>query len=161
MSDIDDSNLDGLGLDDALRADLRLAGHLDEVPPETLAAAKASFLWRTIDAELAQLVEDSAEDDNVLAGVRSTGTVRMLTFQSPTLTVEVEAIEVGNRRRLVGLLVPPRVARVEVRHGRGTLTVEADELGRFSADDVAPGPVSLRCLGPAGVNAVTTDWVVV
>jgi len=161
VSDIDDSNLDGLGLDDALRADLRLAGQLDEVPPETVAAAKASFLWRTIDAELAQLVEDSAEVDNVLAGVRSTGTVRMLTFQSPTLTVEVEALEVGNRRRLVGLLVPPQAARVEVRHGRGTLTVEADELGRFSADDVVPGPVSIRCLGPAGVKAVTTDWVVV
>lgn len=161
MSDIGDSGLDELGREEELLAELRLAGRLDEVPPETVAGAKASFLWRTIDAELAQLVEDSAEDDRLPAGVRGTGTVRMLTFQSPTLTVEVEALEVRNRRRLVGQLVPPQVARIEVRHGGGTLTIEADELGRFSADDVAPGPVSLHCTGLTHASAITTDWVVV
>ena len=161
MSDIDNSGTDELGLDDALRADLRLAGQLDEVPAETVAAAKASFLWRTIDAELAELVADSAEEDKLLVGVRSTGTVRMLTFRSPTLTVEVEALSVGSRRRLVGQIVPPQVGRIAVRHRGGTMSIAADELGRFSADEVLPGPVSLHCSGVGGGNVITTDWVVV
>jgi len=34
----------------------------DPVPPPVVAAAKASFTWRTIDSELAELVADSADN---------------------------------------------------------------------------------------------------
>jgi hypothetical protein len=44
---------------------------------------------------------------------------------------------------------------------RGVITVEADELGRFSADALPSGQLSLRCR--LGTNAdrpqVTTGWV--
>lgn len=156
----DDMGLDRLGLDGALREDLRSAGELDQVSTEAMAAAKAGFLWRTIDAELAELVADSAEDDKVLAGVRSTATVRMLMFRSPALTVEVEVLEVGDRCRLIGQLVPAQAGRIAVRHGGGTQTVAADEHGRFSVDDLLPGPVSLHCSALAETAAITTDWVV-
>lgn len=158
---MDDRGAHELGPDDALTAELRTAGQLDDVPLETMAAAKASFLWRTVDAELAELVGDSAEEDALLAGVRSTSTIRMLTFRSPTLTVEVEALDVGGRRRLIGQLVPPQGGRITVRHGGGTPAVVADEFGRFTVDDVAPGPVSLHCSGVAGAGETTTDWVVI
>jgi hypothetical protein len=160
VSELEDNGLDRLGLDDALLADLQLAGRLDEMPSEMVAAAKAGFVWRTMDAELAELVADSAEDDMSLAGVRGAPTVRMLTFQSPTLTVEVEALATGSSRRLVGQLVPPQAGRLEVRHGGVTMTVAADALGRFSVDHIVPGPVSLYCSGVAGGAAVSTDWVV-
>lgn len=161
MSDTDGNDTGGNDTDDAVRAELRHAGKLDDVPAETMAAAKAGFLWRTIDAELAELVADSAEADDRLAGVRSAGEVRMLTFQSPTLTVEVEALDLGDRQRLMGQLVPPQAGTIEVRHRGGTVTVAADELGRFSVDGIVPGPVSLHCSGLVGANAITTDWVVV
>jgi hypothetical protein len=146
--------------DEQLLADLRDAGSLDAVPADAVAAARAAFLWRTIDAELAELTYDSVLDDQLLAGVRSTATARFLTFESPDLTVEVEASPVGEAHRLMGQLVPPQTGSVELRHPGGSTTVEADELGRFTVDGVPSGPVSLRCRAHSGAT-VTTDWVLV
>lgn len=140
----------------ALLAELRsLAGRVDPVPPEVLAAARSALAWRTMDAELAALVADSSVDLE-LAGVRSGTAPTLLTFDAPGLTLEVEILEVPGRRRLLGQLVPPGPGGIEVRHRGGTVKVRADEVGRFSADDVMPGPVSLRC--GAGERVVDTDW---
>ena len=47
---------------------------------------------------------------------------------------------------------------VDIRHGQGVTTVEADTLGRFSAEDI-PGQISLRCrLGPDQAPIVT-GWI--
>ena len=146
---------------ESLLADLQLAGELEAVPAELVAAAKAAIMWRTIDAELAELTYDSQLDDLALSGVRSGEPSRLLTFESPGLIVEVESLDAGTRRRLVGQLVPAQPGRVQVRHGGGTIEVPADDLGRFTADGILPGPVSLRCTGVDGVVAVVTDWVVV
>lgn len=144
-----------------LLAELGRAGQLDPVPPEVTAAAKSSFAWYTMDAELAELVYDSSEDSQALAGVRSSSSMRLLTFESPALTVEVEASADGSRRRLLGQLVPPQPGRVDVRHLEGSLSAEVDDVGRFAVEDVPPGPVSLHCQGSGQSVAVTTDWVVV
>ncbi|MGH9225057.1 MAG: hypothetical protein ACRD2W_15055 [Acidimicrobiales bacterium] len=146
---------------DALLAELQDAGKLEAVPADLVAAAKAAIMWRTMDAELAELTYDSQADDLALAGVRSGEPSRLLTFEAPGLIVEVETLDAGTRRRLVGQLVPAQPGRIEVRHGGGTAEVPVDELGRFTADDVVPGPVSLRCTGAEGSVAVVTDWVVV
>lgn len=152
-----------IGEDEKLLARLRSAGELDAVPLETVAAAKASYALYTLDAELAELTYDSErEDDRMLAGVRAAEeSVRLMTFESAALTVEVEAVAEGTRRRLVGQLVPPQPGRLEIRHAEGTVSVEADDLGRFSAGDLPPGPISLHCQGDRSTVAVDTDWVVV
>ena len=144
-----------------LLAELGRAGQLDPVPPEVTAAAKSSYAWYTMDAELAELVYDSSEDTEALAGVRSSSPTRLLTFESPALTVEVQATADGSRRRLLGQLVPPEPGRIEVRHIEGSASADVDDLGRFAVDDVPPGPVSLHCAGSGGSVAVTTDWVLV
>ena len=49
---------------------------------------------------------------------------------------------------------------MKVRHPGGCTTVKADAVGRFAAEGVPPGPVSLRCEpaeGGAG-PVVETDW---
>jgi hypothetical protein len=145
-----------------LLAELRDAGRLDPVPTDALAAAKAAFMWRTIDAELAELTYDSLLDDQPLAGVRSSTPARFLSFASDpaNLSVELEAITEGERRRLVGQLVPAQRGQIEVRHAGGAVTVEVDDLGRFTADDLAPGPISLHCRAASGAT-VATDWVLV
>jgi hypothetical protein len=164
---VSDSGLDSplfrepVGEELKLLAELVRAGQLDPVPPELTAAAKSSFAWYTMDAELAALVYDSSEDDRELAGVRGASSTRLLTFESPALTVEVEATADGNRRRLLGQLVPPQPGRVEVRHIEGSASADVDEVGRFAVDDVPPGPVSLHCQGSGDSVAVTTDWVLV
>jgi hypothetical protein len=145
-----------------LLARLRDAGQLETVPIEAVASVKAAFVWRTIDEELARLAYDSSVDEPVGAGVRAARTAsRLLTFETPTLTVEVEAVTTGVGRRLVGQLFPPQAGEAEARHAAGTATVRVDELGRFTIDDVRPGPVSLRCRGANGVTRIVTDWVVV
>jgi hypothetical protein len=146
--------------DEELLSDLQSAGQLDPVPPEALAAARAVFMWRTIDGELAELTYDSLLDTQRLADVRGTGAPRLLTFEAPSMTLELEASVVGERRRLIGQLVPPQRGRIEIRHGGGPTTVEADALGRFETGDLMPGPVSLVCR--TGHEAtVSTDWVLV
>lgn len=142
--------------DDELLAELRiLAMELDPVPPEAVAAARSAIAWRTMDAELAELTADTSIEPQ-LAGVRGVAAPAMLTFEAPGLAVEVEVIEVGRGRRLLGQLVPARPGAVEIRHGGGRVTVMADEVGRFAAADVASGPVSIRC--QLGTKIVETDW---
>ena len=147
--------------DVALLEELREAGRLDAPPAESIAAAKSSFVWRTLDAELAELVYDSVLDESALAVVRSSQPPQLLTFEAPALTIEIEAAVTGARRRLVGQLVPPQAGRIEVRHVGGIVTVDADEMGRFTADDLTPGPVSLHCSRAGQSVGVTTDWVLV
>ncbi|MEP7054749.1 MAG: hypothetical protein ABI912_05830, partial [Actinomycetota bacterium] len=118
--------------------------------------ARAAYAWRTIDAELAALSYDSLLDDKELAGVRSAGDgARMLTFDSAELSVEI-AVERG---RLIGQLVPPQSGQVEVRYAGGSVTVSADDIGRFACDGVPRGPFSLRCVTSAA-TPIVTDWIV-
>ncbi len=148
---------DGDDADDKmLLAELCLmAGIVDPVPPDAIAAARSAFAWRTMDAELAELTGDSSVNP-ALAGVRGVAAPTMLTFDAPGLTVEVEVLEVAGTRRLIGQVVPPGASAVEVRHRGGVTAAPVDEVGRFSAADIVAGPVSLRC--SVGDALVETDW---
>ena len=147
--------------DEQLLGTLRsVAAHRDPVPASVHAAARASFRWAGLDKELAHLVYDSYLDgDDARAGVRGPGAARQLTFESPALTVELEVTATASRR-LVGQLVPSGPATVEVRHRDGSFEVTADDLGRFAAERVPAGPMSLRCID-AGRQSVATDWILI
>ena len=156
---------DGEGEDAALLQELRAAAErMDPAPARLEQAAKDSFTWRTIDAELAELAElafDSGADQAQAAMVRGQSEPRLLSFEASGLTIEVEVTETGpRRRRLVGQLVPPAPALVQVRHPGGTLDVDADDVGRFAAAGLEAGPVQLRCRPLAGAAPpVATEWV--
>jgi hypothetical protein len=143
--------------DEQLLSELRTAvADQDPVPDSVVAAARDAFAWRTLDADLAALSYDSLLDEKELVGVRSDGdAARLLTFESAQLTVEVEV----GAGRIVGQLVPPQPGEVEVRHAGGSTTVAADAVGRFVANDVPAGPISLRCR-TTDATAVVTDWIV-
>ena len=144
--------------DQELLAELRgVAARMDPVPDELIAAARSAFAWRTMDAELARLVEDASPEDSRLVGVRSGATATLLSFEAPDLAVEVEVLVTGGRRRLLGQLIPGQPGRVEVRHRAGRTEVTADEVGRFAADDLPPGPMSLRSEATGG-RRIETDW---
>jgi hypothetical protein len=131
----------------------------DPVSPELLRIGRDSFTWRTIEAELAELAFDSV--GHALTGVRGSPQQRQLTFEAPSLTLEVEVSAEGEHRRLLGQLIPPQPAHVMIRHQGGVVAVEADQTGRFLVDDLPAGPGSLRCHlgGGAGGTPVVTDWV--
>jgi hypothetical protein len=150
---------DDTELEEELR---RIVAQADPVPPHLIDAAVADFAWRTIDADLAELVFDSLIDQEETALVRGSGQGRMLSFRTSNLTIDVEVAGTEESRTLVGQLVPPQEASVEIRHGGDVDTTRVDELGRFSAGPLHSGPISLRCLpGAASEPPVVTDWVVI
>lgn len=135
------------------------AAIIDPVPDEVFDAAVAALQWHSIDAEMAALVFDSALNDQQLIGIRSGRASRQLTFEAPDLVVELEVDDRADSH-LVGQLVPPGSAQVEVRFPHGSMTVDADERGRFWAHRLPDRIVSLRIRRPASGNAwVTTPWV--
>ena len=148
--------------DDELLARLAsAASRFDPPPAEVVEAARASFAWRDVDSELAELVFDSSLEREAMATMRG-GRSRLLTFEGPGLVVEVEVD--GGEGHVVGQLVPPQPAQVELRRPSGSVMVDADELGRFTVDGVTRGPVSLRCrrtTGEASPSVVDTAWVVI
>ncbi len=143
--------------DDELLAELRVALDESDPPPERLSTiAKAALTWRTIDAELAELAFDSTRD---LAGVRSETMQRQVTFESADLEIELMMSD-EEERRLVGQLVPARASTVVMITGDESaperITTTADDLGRFSFDDVPTEAVGFVVLGEDGQPMLQT-----
>lgn len=79
--------------DEGLLRDLwRVTSRLDPIPEPALAAARAAIDWRTIDAELAELVADSAIDEPAVL-VRAT-------IADVTIRTGLRASPTGDRGRL-------------------------------------------------------------
>jgi hypothetical protein len=135
----------------------------DPVPEFLLDAARETYTWRTIDAELAELTGDSLLEG---AAVRASRAPRLLTFTAEAATLVVEATEqirgATVHLRLLGQILTPRPADIEIRHGEGTLSVTADEFGRFRAEAVPSGPISFACrFGGALKPQLVTSWVTI
>ena len=152
-------------LADALRA-------ADPPPDDMVELARQSFALRTLDAELAALVEDSADPATQPVPVREPRPaapagpdLRQLTFHfhddrtDDDLIIAVEVDVRGDLRRLTGHLTPPGPAHIEVRQPAvpRARRIDVDQLGRFAVDDLVPGPASLTC-HRTGVPAVVTEW---
>jgi hypothetical protein len=139
----------------------RLAELLEdaEAPSWSAELAKASYGLRAVDAELATLSSDSGLTAG--SGLRATAAPRLAVFEAAGLSVEIE-IEPAARSglwRLVGQLTPAGPARIGIRrHDDAVSWTDADDRGRFSADQLPGGPLSLRCERP-GQPAAATEWI--
>jgi hypothetical protein len=140
----------------------------DPPPDEMLELARQSFGLRTIDAELALLVEDSASGDGEPVAVRGAGVAaepRQLTFHfdgehgRDELIIALQVEASAGRRRITGHLTPRGSARIEVRQPAAprARAFDVDRLGRFVIDDVPAGPTKLTC-HRADVPDVATEW---
>ena len=148
--------------DDELEADLRrLAADREPVPAELHQAAVDAFSWRDIDAEIAELVYDSLLDADAASLVRGPAGQRLVSFAAGGMTIDLEVTSAGPGRTVMGQIAPPQRATVDIRHPHDTVTVEADDLGRFRSGPLPPGPASLRLRPPpdAAGTAVITDWI--
>ena len=137
--------------DEMILASLRMAAAVREpVPASVLQAARDAFAWRLIDAELAELVADS-DFEMAHAGTRGGWEPRLVTFEVPGGTaLELEATCQRAGICLVGQVVPARPGTAEVQHSGGSVAVAVDEVGRFAAHGIRPGPmrVKLRLVTP-------------
>ncbi len=134
---------------------------VDPVPTEVLAVASGALAWRSIDADLAALVADSADTGDRLAGVRDGGGARLVTFEADRVVIEVEVAETGATRRLLGQVIPATTARVVVETPADATAVDVDSLGRFSMTGVGRGPVRLTCHLSDGDHQVVTSWITI
>jgi hypothetical protein len=139
----------------------RLAGEVDPVPDEVTSYAKAALGWRRIDAELAELLSDSALDSQAVAATRSSAArARSLTFRTSSLELDVEIREDDPGVVLMGQLAPPGRATVEVQRADGSPaeSQEADALGRFRIGLSERGRIRLRIAREAPATPVETSW---
>jgi len=144
-----------------LRAVLK---RVDPVPPEVDEFARAALGWRRLDADLAELLADSALESERAALTRSgDAALRSVTFRASDLTIDVQVATDGDVRTVLGQLAPPPAeATVEVQAADGSLlaTAESDALGRFRLVLPTGGRVRLRVLrrDPA-VAPIETSWL--
>jgi hypothetical protein len=141
--------------DDDLIADLRrVAGLADAVPAHVMAAARAAFLTRDLDARLAELVADSAAEAEFEA-VRQEEGERLLSFVLDDRQVELTVRAEGAGWTLMGQVFGAGADAGVLEPGGRSL--ELDELGRFMVRDVPGGPMRLRLRHSGG--DVLTSWV--
>jgi hypothetical protein len=142
-------------MDDA--DDDRLIEHLRVIETAGLSErsrelASAAFDWRTMDAELAELVADSALEP--MGAVRAHGQPRLVSFEGAGLMIELEIEQRGQARRITGQLLPRQAAAIDIVRPDGrTTTVQAEAEGRFVTELAGGGPVSFR------VMSLETDWL--
>ncbi len=152
--------------DELLIAELQaFFAEVDPVPPLVSETAKASLGWRRLDADLAELLSDSALEEEPFALARGRGApARAVTFSSTELTIDIEVHVEDPGRTLLGQLSPPATATVEIHTmADAPLSAEADRLGRFRVRLPAGGPIRLRVLGADGRAgaSVETSWITV
>ena len=152
------------GLDDeGLLAAVREVLGRDEPPPGWSAElAKSSYGLRAVDAELAALTSDSGLP-TAGSGMRSGTAPRLAVFEAGDLSfeIEIEPSTPAGSWRLVGQLTPASPARIQIRQQRAEpIWVDADELGRFAADHLAGGSLSLMCMCE-GMRAAVTEWIAI
>lgn len=146
--------------EDPLFIQLRsVAEQADPVPEFVYEAARAAFLLRRLDAELAELVMDSNVDSGAVL-VRGSATedqVRMLSFETESVSIDIQVTTTDGSRTLL-VLVHGASGEVGIETSLGRTRETIDEHGRFTVSQVPAGTVRLHLTADNG-SAVTTSWV--
>ena len=124
---------------------------LEPIPSRLSAAALDAYSWRRADAELAELLFDSASD--ALVGVRGTTTDRRsFRYASGDFAIRVHLTDVS----LNVMIEPPLSVACTVDSAQGSEQHHTDELGELVVD--APElPLRLEIELPNG--KVVTPWI--
>lgn len=127
----------------------------DPPPPGLNEAAESLFGLRRLDAELAELVRDSAE--TLELAIRADGDDRLLSFEAGAATVEMQVSERAERRDVVAHVSGISLAAAVVETLSGPRPLRVDD-GVLIAHDLSAGPLRLRLTPPTGAPIVTS-WV--
>lgn len=148
----------GPAADDEFMARLGAVAAVADPMPETLTSpAQALFGLRQLDAELAELVLDSADLPQTRELAVRGDEERMLSFETGQAGVEMQISERSDRRDIVCHVtgVPLDAAILETPNGQQPLRVDDDVL---IAHDLSSGPLRLR-LTTTGGDKIVTSWV--
>jgi hypothetical protein len=141
--------------DDQLLTELREAvAEADLVTDRQREAARAAFTWRTVDAELAELLHDSALETSAVRGADDAA--RTLSFASGPLTLEVEVDGDALMGQVVGAATDSVLLQRSIADDQ---PLPVDPSGFFRVDGVAPGPI--RFVVQSGDWTLTSPWVAI
>ena len=118
--------------DDDLLTLLREAMAGDTPPADAMEAAYAAHGWRTLDADLAQLIEDNQVE---VVGFRDAAFSRIVAFETDT-----GSIEVSIDNDLVVATVRPTPTKLVLRQTTDSRELAVDDAGHASVSGLA-GPV--------------------
>jgi hypothetical protein len=132
-------------------ADAFADAHLEPIPPRLSAAALDAYSWRRADAELAELLFDSASD--TLVGVRGTTTDRRsFRYASGDVAIRVHLTDVS----LNVMIEPPLSVVCTIDSPQGSEQHRTDEQGELVID-ARELPLRLEVELPSG--NVVTPWI--
>lgn len=131
----------------------RIAAQTDPVPELVIDSGRAALLTRRLDAELAELLLDSAVESTQVRGAAEQ--VRLLSFQLDDVSLEVQAEYAGDQVSVRGL-VAGAAATVEVELGGEHRELPVDADGQFGTR-LPRGAARFR-LRTRG-RLITTGWV--
>jgi len=145
--------------DDELLDRLRVVtDEVDPMPEVVLASARAAFALRTLDADLAELVRDSAEEERGgLIAVRGEGDARLISFETGAVAVELQVTERGALRDLVAQVSGVDIGRAEVETPTSRYPTALED-SLVSVDGVPAGHMRLHLHTTQGRDLVTS-WV--
>ena len=148
------SSWDDLSDDQLLAALAEAVAETDLVTDRQREAARAAFTWRTVDAELAELLHDSALESSGVRGADDAP--RTLSFASGGLTLEVEVDGDVVMGQVVGASARSVVMQRSIADDQ---PLDVDPAGFFRIEGVGPGP--LRFVVQAGDWTLTSPWVAI
>ncbi len=120
----------------------------DQPPVEALELAYASFGWRTLEADLAQLIDDSQVE---VIGFHHGAYSRLLTYESA-----LGRIEVGVDDDTFEVVTTPAAQRIVAHRPMASTTIDLDQTGRARSSGVG-GPVRFEIEWETG--SVVTPWM--
>ena len=120
----------------------------DQPPAAALELAYASFGWRTLETDLARLIDDSQVE---VVGFRQGAYSRLLTYDSALGTIEV-----GLADDAFEVMAVPAAEQIQVVRSSSTDPLELDADGRARGSGL-PGPVRFEVRWPTG--SVVTPWL--
>jgi hypothetical protein len=130
----------------------------DPLPPDVLNTVEELLTWRTVDAELAELLSMETHDP-LSSGVRDAGTVTTLTYRAGPVSVDLEID--ADARLLRGQVLPEQSVDVRlVRYGGSEeRATRASAMGTFLFDRMAAGPAQLVLVTSTG-STIKTPWFI-
>jgi len=148
----------GIGEEELFERLRLVTDEVDPMPEMVLVNARAAFGLRRLDAELAELVRDSAEEERGgLIAVRGEGDARLISFETGAIAVELQITERGSLRDLVAQISGVDVGGAEVETPTSRYpTMLEDTL--VSVDGVPAGHLRIHVHTAQGRDLVTS-WV--
>ncbi len=130
----------------------------EPIPDELITLAQDCYTWRTVDAELLDLLIDSAETE--LAVVRDDDRLqRFVAFGNDDHGVHFECSPGAGGLTIEGIVVPAGTYDVCVDRAGDDIETTTDELGAFRVGPLAPGSIRLTIKSVAEpIQAMVTPW---